>query len=143
MARRWSLRGSAWLRASPWPAAAVGGSGIPAGAERKTAHRKVAVNSSQARGKPGRPAVRSKPIWFTIHTFHQIMGESLTKLWCKSSDCCKGTNHVGADTNHIVERWILHPPRGWGGRYVDRTAESRRGPKDRRPPSRFAAGSFL
>src|SRR4030065_2701190 len=100
MARRWSLTSSCVLASSPWAAAAVGGSGIPAGAERKTAHRKVAVNSNQARGKPGRPAVRSKPIRFTIHTFHQIMGESLAKLWCKSPDCGKGTNHVGAEPHH-------------------------------------------
>src|SRR3990172_7510119 len=72
MARRWSLTCSCVLASSPPAAAAVGGSGIPAGAERKTAHRKVAVNSNKARGKPGRPAVRSKPIRFTIPAFRQI-----------------------------------------------------------------------
>src|SRR3990172_2991355 len=140
MARRWSLTCSCVLASSPSAAAAVGGSGIPAGAERKTAHRKVAVNSNKARGKPGRPAVRSKPIWFPIPAFRPMMGESLAELWGKSDDFGKGTNHVGAGTNPIVERWIHHHPRGWGGRYVDRTKESRRSPKDKHPPSRSADG---
>src|SRR4030066_1722148 len=126
MARRCSLTSSCVLASSPWAAAAAGGSGIPAGAERNTAHRKAAVNSNQAREKPGRPPRRPKPIRFPIPAFRPMMGESLADLWGKSPDFGKGTNHVGADTNPIDYRWILHHPRGWGGRYVDRTTGSRR-----------------
>src|SRR3989304_5334088 len=91
-------------------------------------------------GTPGAPdrAIKADPVHHSRVPPNK--GESLSQLWCKSSDCGKGTNHVGADTNHIVERWVLHHPRGWGGRYVDRTAESRAGPKGRGPPSRSRGG---